>query len=219
MASGTKLNQGRTAGRLKLNLASRWTICTLPRTSFTPLIASNLTTNSRFLNPEVYENCTNLQANVYYCVEAVGSISTYPGYGATTSATQAFAPTDCTALPWRHIMDNHTGDLMKPLAEGTRPDCYQYGRIHCSPPADSLEMSADTILPFSVYRYLVIPSAYYERNLAKNCWGTTTAWDISPAVCDFTFSRCFSDVTHFLYRISCSGIPLSNKILALLRIP
>lgn len=161
----------------------------------------------------------NLQANVHYCVKAVGSISTYPGYGATTLAIQAFTPTDCTALLWRDIMDNYTTDLMNPPAEGTRPDCYQYGRIHSSHPAASLDLSTDKVLPFSVSGYFVVPSAYYERNLAKDCWGTTMVWDISLVVCDFTFSRSFSAVTHFLCRISCSGIPLSNKIPALLRIP
>lgn len=133
VASGTKSNQGRIAGRLRLNLVSRWTICTLARTSFTSLITPRLTAYSRFLNPAVWENCTNLQANVFYCVEAVGSISTYPGYVANTSATQAFSPTDCTALPWIHILDNYaTTDPMKPLADGTRPDCYRYSLIRFS---------------------------------------------------------------------------------------
>ena len=83
---------------------------------------------SRFLNPEVWENCTNLQANVYYCVQAVGSISTYPGYGATATATQPFIPTNCTSLPWVDIKAYYKSLYpVIPFANDTRTDCYQYG--------------------------------------------------------------------------------------------
>ncbi|KAL9477709.1 hypothetical protein ACSS6W_007550 [Trichoderma asperelloides] len=51
-----------------------------------------------FLNPEVWPNCTNLYLNNYYCVEAVGYISTYPGY-LTTSTTSALNQTSATSLP------------------------------------------------------------------------------------------------------------------------
>lgn len=84
--------------------------------------------DSIFLNTEVWENCTNLEANVYYCVEPVGSISTYPGYGATTTATSTFVPTNCTSLPYRDILAKYTTtEPFIPFANGTRKDCYAYG--------------------------------------------------------------------------------------------
>lgn len=85
---------------------------------------------SRFLNPEVWENCTNLQANVNYCVEPVGSISTYPGYGATATATDPFIPTSFTPVPWVDIMANYSSaNPVIPLANGTRTDCYRYDSL------------------------------------------------------------------------------------------
>jgi hypothetical protein len=37
--------------------------------------------NFYFLNPMINSTCGNLWLNTYYCVEAVGNIATYPGYG------------------------------------------------------------------------------------------------------------------------------------------
>lgn len=89
----------------------------------------------------MWENCTNLEANVYYCVEAVGSISTYPGYGATATATQPFVATSCTSLPWTNLTANYTtSNPVIPLAAGTRKDCYQYG-----PLVPSLHQNLETI--------------------------------------------------------------------------
>lgn len=34
-----------------------------------------------FLNPSVNKGCSNLIPGENYCLEAVGDISTYPGYG------------------------------------------------------------------------------------------------------------------------------------------
>ncbi|KAM0281375.1 hypothetical protein ACHAO9_010746 [Fusarium lateritium] len=39
-----------------------------------------------FLNPHVWENCTNVYKDYNYCVRPVGYISTYPGYLPTTVA-------------------------------------------------------------------------------------------------------------------------------------
>lgn len=85
--------------------------------------------HSRFLNPEISWNCANLQPNVYYCVEAVGSLSTYPGY--VPKAKDPFIPTNMTSLPWRNIMDDYkTTNPVIPFADGTRTDCYQYGFLY-----------------------------------------------------------------------------------------
>lgn len=135
VVNGTKSNQGRTAERSKLNFPSRWTTCMLNRNNFPLLKEAWLTmaptpARSRFLNPEVWENCTNLQANVNYCVEPVGSISTYPGYGATATATDPFIPTSFTPVPWVDIMANYSSaNPVIPLANGTRTDCYRYDSL------------------------------------------------------------------------------------------
>ncbi|KAF5874875.1 uncharacterized protein Bfra_003324 [Botrytis fragariae] len=80
-----------------------------------------------FLNPEVWANCTNLWAGSYYCVEPVGYISTYPGYGQTTT-TVPFSQTPTTTMPYiGSLFGNYTtSDPVIPLANGTRIDCYGY---------------------------------------------------------------------------------------------
>ena len=40
-----------------------------------------------FLNPEINENCTNLELGVAYCVEPVGNLATYSGYTKTGDPT------------------------------------------------------------------------------------------------------------------------------------
>lgn len=102
-----------------------------------PHVETELRTNnhdphsSLFLNTEVWANCTNVQANVYYCVQAVGAITTYPGYGSTTAtATQTFVPTAFTSVPFTNLTENYTTtNPVIPLANGTRKDCYEYESI------------------------------------------------------------------------------------------
>ncbi|KAK8141797.1 hypothetical protein G3M48_009881 [Beauveria asiatica] len=80
-----------------------------------------------FLNPMVYENCTNLLAQVYYCIEPVGYVSDYPGYGGSTTRAP-INPVGATPLPWNGpLLGNLTNDeLVIPLANGTRKDCFGY---------------------------------------------------------------------------------------------
>ncbi|OAA37699.1 Peptidoglycan-binding lysin domain protein [Cordyceps fumosorosea ARSEF 2679] len=76
----------------------------------------------------VYENCTNLLAGVYYCVEAVGHVSDYPGYGDLTSRGAPINPICATPLPQNGpLLGNLTNEEpIIPLANGTRKDCYGY---------------------------------------------------------------------------------------------
>jgi hypothetical protein len=60
-----------------------------------------------FLNPELTETCTNLQKDVYYCVQAVGDITTYSGHAGSTS----------------DLKNNSIPAI--PLAKDTRKDCYE----------------------------------------------------------------------------------------------
>lgn len=83
------------------------------------------------LNPQVWENCTNLWLDYSYCVKPVGVITTYPGYGGTaapSSTTTPFKKTESTDVP----LDGNQTDPSEgfepaidpiPLAKGTRLDC------------------------------------------------------------------------------------------------
>ena len=85
-----------------------------------------LTGLSYFLNPEIDGNCTNLWNATYYCVQAVGSISTYSGYpGATT--TTPIVPDQATDLPAANLTDNyHNTQPIILIANETRVDCSDY---------------------------------------------------------------------------------------------
>lgn len=81
---------------------------------------------SLFLNPHVWENCTNVYKDYYYCVRPVGYISTYPGYLPPTT-TKEFIQTPTTKLP---IKPDPLGDYINtrpviPVANQTRQDCFQ----------------------------------------------------------------------------------------------
>lgn len=82
-----------------------------------------------FLNPEINGNCTNLDLGVAYCVQAVGSISTYSGYSATgptitlTTAASTPAPTTTSSTAYT---GNVAAESMLPTAAGTIPNCYVY---------------------------------------------------------------------------------------------
>ncbi|KAL2683337.1 hypothetical protein Neosp_007807 [[Neocosmospora] mangrovei] len=80
-----------------------------------------------FLNPHVWENCTNVYKDYYYCVRPVGYISTYPGYLPTTS-TKEFVQTPFTPLPLEYdiFADYVSTNPVIPLANNTRQDCSSY---------------------------------------------------------------------------------------------
>lgn len=80
--------------------------------------------DSLFLNSELFENCTNLLAGTYYCVQPVGYIATYSGYGESSTSTVPFDETPSTSLPSEPPMVWPTGSSpIVPLANGTRKDC------------------------------------------------------------------------------------------------
>ncbi|KAG5819382.1 hypothetical protein H9Q74_001138 [Fusarium xylarioides] len=80
-----------------------------------------------FLNPELFDNCTNLLADVYYCVQPVGYISTYPGYdGSSTRPPIKPVPATMLPNPDRPAKTNSSNIQMIPIANGTRLDCYKY---------------------------------------------------------------------------------------------
>ncbi|POS72694.1 hypothetical protein DHEL01_v208910 [Diaporthe helianthi] len=81
----------------------------------------------RFLNTQIWENCTNLWLNAYYCVEPVGYITTYPGYGGTPTR-EPIEPIKATWLPdIGDILANYTQTQpIIPMANQTRVDCGSY---------------------------------------------------------------------------------------------
>ncbi|EGX93831.1 Peptidoglycan-binding lysin domain [Cordyceps militaris CM01] len=80
-----------------------------------------------FLNPMVYDNCTNLLAEVYYCAKPVGYVSDYLGYGGSTTRAP-IKPVGATTLSQSGpLLGNLASDgPVIPLANGTRKDCYGY---------------------------------------------------------------------------------------------
>ncbi|KAJ6007240.1 hypothetical protein N7540_011216 [Penicillium herquei] len=96
-----------------------------------------------FLNPEVNSNCSNLWSNQSYCVEAVGDISTYPGYLPTT-ATPTMPSTTGNTLIWSDlatatapVYPTITSTATSyPLANGSLTNCFEmfentFGAIWC----------------------------------------------------------------------------------------
>lgn len=66
--------------------------------------------NFYFLNPEINSTCGNLFLGYSYCVQAVGNINSYPGYGGQPTnpyvggtapgPSNCYATTYATAAPW-----------------------------------------------------------------------------------------------------------------------
>ncbi|KAL4733764.1 hypothetical protein BDV11DRAFT_175388 [Aspergillus similis] len=76
-----------------------------------------------FLNPQVWENCTNLMKDYYYCVRPVGYITSYPGYGGSTT-TEPFVQTPSTPVPENPLANYSSSQPVIPIADDTRRDCY-----------------------------------------------------------------------------------------------
>ncbi|KAJ5426043.1 hypothetical protein N7465_001113 [Penicillium sp. CMV-2018d] len=85
-----------------------------------------------FLNPEIDASCTNLQLGEAYCVQPVGSITSYPNYTISgvlpiTVTPVSFSAVN-TAIPTitRDPGYIYTPTALLPTASGTIPDCYEY---------------------------------------------------------------------------------------------
>ncbi|KAM0546635.1 hypothetical protein ACHAPJ_010773 [Fusarium lateritium] len=108
------------------------------------------------LNPQVWENCTNLWLDYYYCVKPVGSISTYWGHGDTATTTVIDDLFKQLKSSTSHNVANpldryHSSQPVIPLANGTRKDCDAY---------------------------------YWVENITDNgsadCWALTNIYSIEP---------------------------------------
>lgn len=86
-----------------------------------------------FLNPEIDQNCTNLELGEAYCVQPVGSITSYPNYTITgvlpITVTPATFSSVNTAIPTSTNDPGYayTAPALLPTASGTISGCYEYG--------------------------------------------------------------------------------------------
>lgn len=82
-----------------------------------------------FLNPEINSNCTNLDLGEAYCVQAVGSISTYSGYSVKGPTITLSTPLS-TSSPTSTSSQPFTGTVATrsalPTASGTITNCCSY---------------------------------------------------------------------------------------------
>ncbi|KAA8652732.1 uncharacterized protein ATNIH1004_001637 [Aspergillus tanneri] len=112
--------------------------------SLTVMMGISLT-DFYFLNPEVKKaNCTNLQPGSSYCVQAVGDIATYTGYGGKTDPCMTIPiPISClatgpvttdTAWTFPTYTTTKTPQTTSlPLAPGTLTNCSAYAEYLTSP--------------------------------------------------------------------------------------
>lgn len=79
-----------------------------------------------FLNPMLWVNCTNLWAETSYCVSPVGDISAYPGY-LPPPPSYDFEPDETVEIEYEDPLAKYKEHKrLVPIANGTRPDCWQY---------------------------------------------------------------------------------------------
>ncbi|KAF5587789.1 muramidase [Fusarium subglutinans] len=76
-----------------------------------------------FLNPMIWQNCTNLWLRTSYCVAPVGDIADYLGYGPEEDEW-TIEPQESTEVPYWEKFPRD-GPYV-PLANGTREDCWEY---------------------------------------------------------------------------------------------
>lgn len=83
-----------------------------------------------FLNPELSRNCSNLEVGEAYCVQAVGTITTYPGYPKTVPriiVTPATFPSVYMGIPTTTSDPGYTATYSYlPTASGTVNNCTEY---------------------------------------------------------------------------------------------
>ncbi|KAE8353839.1 hypothetical protein BDV28DRAFT_132335 [Aspergillus coremiiformis] len=117
-------------------------------------------TDFYFLNPEIDQECSNLELGETYCVRPVGSIATYPNYTVTgvlpITVPPATFPSVNTAIP---TSTNNPGFIytpppLLPTAAGTIPGCYEYANpnedlIRCRDFAGVNDVSPDQLFAWN----------------------------------------------------------------------
>ncbi|KAF5867467.1 putative glycoside hydrolase family 61 protein [Botrytis fragariae] len=147
-------------------------------------------TDFYFLNPMVNSTCGNLWTDTYYCVEAVGNIATYLGYGGMSTTknpcSQLDAPASCfvttypttTPFTWPAVgtmtttalLTNFTSLADLPLAPGTSASCSQYAEYYqsksdinsCGAIAHFYDIGISDVVAWN-------PSLMYDANNTTSC--------------------------------------------------
>lgn len=84
-----------------------------------------------FLNPQIDSTCTNLLLGLAYCVQAVGSVSTYSGYPSTSQAyTLPPRQFNTTTWPVPSALPTRPAYTPRPNAPGTIENCRAYVEHH-----------------------------------------------------------------------------------------
>lgn len=149
-----------------------------------------------FLNPEINVNCTNLDLGVAYCVQAVGSISTYSGYPTTspiyTLTSLSYATTTSNFSTVTNIA---TPIVTLPAAPGTVSGCVDY--IEWIEVPDLAEQAAATDVS-------VLTDFLNDCNYAISAYGVDlsdfVSWNpilasVSPCTLQANYSYCASNST------------------------
>lgn len=134
-----------------------------------------------FLNPDINPNCTNLFAQESYCVEPVGDINSYPGYGGVTplgnltgTAGSFSSFSAATYIPTLFAGYNRT------LANGTVTTCSDY--LNGADYQEDLTgtfYASNCQLAASVYGITVANLVVWNPSLdsnASSCAFDATAW-------------------------------------------
>jgi hypothetical protein len=136
-----------------------------------------------FLNPFLNTDCTNLWLNTAYCVQAVGTITTYPSYPTTpagnmtaqpyTLTSEAFTTTTWISVP--EPIATFTVTTAYPFAPGTWTNCTDYKNRTAKPQVFDQWRQAGTSVD-------LFPEDYY-CNITASGWGlplnTFLSWNPS----------------------------------------
>lgn len=149
-----------------------------------------------FLNPEINANCTNLDLGIAYCVQAVGSISTYSGYPTTTPIyTLTSLSYATTTVNFSTVANVATPIVALSTAPGTISDCSAY--IEWVEVPDLAEQASATDVS-------VLTDFLNDCNYAVSAYGVDLAdflsWNpvlasVSPCTLQANYSYCTSNST------------------------
>ncbi|KAJ4158134.1 uncharacterized protein LMH87_008674 [Akanthomyces muscarius] len=85
-----------------------------------------------FLNPEAGDDCKAIKQGYYYCVQPVGRIEDYPGYGQRSLPPFTPIPVKTTTRVNSGSSSSPSAQAAVPTASGTRVDCYRYSWLDLS---------------------------------------------------------------------------------------
>ncbi|EGX92283.1 LysM domain protein, putative [Cordyceps militaris CM01] len=91
-----------------------------------------------FLNPEASNDCKAIKQGYYYCVQPVGRIEDYPGYGQRSLPPFTPIPVKTTIRVNSGSSSSPSAQAAVPTASGTRVDCYRYSWLD---PSDDTALS------------------------------------------------------------------------------